>query len=87
MSESLSPHLEHGGLWRAELDEGRLARGHLDDGAAQRPDVGGRAVAALALVDHLRRHVLQQVSPTYLIWTGIQKKLLNTAGPGFLNGK
>ena len=51
--------LKHGGLRRPELDEGRLARGHLDDGAAERPDVCGGAVPALALVDHLRGHVLR----------------------------
>ena len=62
-------HLEHGGLRRPELDEGRLARGHLDDGAAERPDVGGGAVPALALVDHLRGHVLRRTKIVCEIWS------------------
>lgn len=51
---------EHGGLSAAEFDERRLAGGALDEHAAEAPDVRLHAVPVHALVDHLRRHVLQR---------------------------
>lgn len=52
-------HLEHGGLWAAQLEEGGLSCCHLYDGATQGPDVSWLAIATGTLINDFRGHVLQ----------------------------